>query len=141
VRLGGTDVPGELVIQLAGLLRLAGLDTTAARLESALAWGEPVVPLTSLDRDSLLHVLVDPRPGLQPLRAALLVDREHDRAPGTRVGLRCTECGCVSEAANGWMAFLADDAESGEEGAEVVFYCPPCAAGVLEYVPRGRGYT
>jgi hypothetical protein len=133
-------VPNELVIELAGLLRLAGFDSSAAKLETALTWGEPVVPLTSLDRDCLLRVLVDPLPGLEPLRAALLTDRRNDRSPGPRVEMRCTECECVSDTAPGWVALIAEDADGDEPGA-LVAYCPPCAARVLEYGPRARAYT
>jgi hypothetical protein len=134
-------VPNELVIELAGSLRLAGFDSSAAKLERALTWGEPVVPLTSLDRDCLLRVLVDPHPGLEPLRAALLTDRRNDRSPGPRSGLRCTECECVSDMAPGWVALTAEPADDGEPGTLLVYYCPPCAARVLEYEPRTRGYT
>jgi hypothetical protein len=133
-------VPNELVVALAGLLRLAGFDSTAAKLETGLTWSEPVVSLTSLDRDCLLRVLVDPLPGLEPLHAALLTDRSHDRPVGRASGLRCTECDCVSDTAPGWVALIAEDADGGDP-ASLVSFCPPCAARVLEYEPRSRGYT
>jgi hypothetical protein len=140
VRVGGTEIHDELVLTLAGLLRLAGFDATAVKLETALTWGEPVVPLTSLDRDCLLRVLTSPTPELEPLRAALATDRDHDRSPSPPVGLRCTERECVSDAGSGWVALIAEDAE-GHDPPSVVSFCPPCAARVLEYTPRTRGYT
>lgn len=140
MRLGGTDVRTELVLTLAGLLRLGGFDSTAAKLEAALTWGEPVVPLTSVDRDSLLRVLTSPPAELEPLRTALATDREHDRSPGPRTGLRCTECACVTHMGPGWVALIAEDPDDGEPST-VVSFCPPCAARVLEYEPRSRGYT
>jgi hypothetical protein len=140
VRLGGTEVRNELVLTLAGLLRLGGFDSTAAKLEAALTWGEPVVPLTSLDRDCLLRVLTNPSAELEALRTALATDRDHDRSPGPSAGLRYTECDCVSDTGPGWVALIAKDPDD-EEPSTVVSFCPPCAARVLEYEPRSRGYT
>jgi hypothetical protein len=52
--------------------------------------------------------------------------------------LRCEECGCVSDTAPGWLAFIAEDPEDGE-GPEVATYCPPCADRELRPVEkRGR---
>ena len=133
-------MPNELVVTLAGLLRLAGLDATAGKLEEALTWGEPVVPLTSLDRDCLLRVLTDPPPELEPLRTALATDLDHDRSATTAGGLRCAECSCSSELGSGWVALIADDPDDAAP-ATVVSFCPPCAARILEYEPRSRGYT
>ena len=62
------------------------------------------------------------------------------RRRGPRIGLRCTECECVSEAGPGWVALIAEDAE-GHDPPSVVSLCPPCASRVLEYEPRTRGYT
>jgi hypothetical protein len=135
VRLGGTEVRNELVLTLAGLLRLGGFDSTAAKLEAALTWGEPVVPLTSLDRDCLLRVLTNPSAELEALRTALATDRDHDRSPGPSAGLRYTECDCVSDTGPGWVALIAKDPDD-EEPSTVVSFCPPCAARVLEYEPR-----
>jgi hypothetical protein len=118
------------------MLRRAGHDSTAARLASALTWGESAVDLTPLDRECLFRVLASPPPCLVELRAALLMDR--DDPPGTV--LRCTECDCVSEEAPGWVALIIDEPD-GLSPPGIASYCPPCAARVLEYMPRAGIYT
>ena len=42
-------------------------------------------------------------------------------------GLACQECGCTSETAKGWVAFLVSDPEDENDPGIVVPYCPPCA--------------
>jgi hypothetical protein len=54
--------------------------------------------------------------------------------------LRCEECGCISEAGEGWLAYIAEDPEDGE-GPVVCTYCPPCARRVLAARPRMWVYT
>jgi hypothetical protein len=53
--------------------------------------------------------------------------------------LRCEECGCLSDTAPGWLAFIAEDPEDGE-GPEVATYCPPCADRELRPVENAVGY-
>jgi hypothetical protein len=43
-------------------------------------------------------------------------------------GLTCEECGCTSETARGWVAFLVRDPEDKNDPATTVPYCPPCAS-------------
>jgi hypothetical protein len=38
--------------------------------------------------------------------------------------LRCEECGCVSGAAKGWLAFLVDLLDD-DDPPQVATYCPP----------------
>ena len=47
-------------------------------------------------------------------------------APYSRPVLRCVECGCISRAARGWVAYLAADPEDPGDPGAVVVYCPPC---------------
>ena len=51
--------------------------------------------------------------------------------------LRCEECGCVSDAARGRLAFIAEDPDGDEE---VATYCPPCADRELRPVDHAAGY-
>ena len=53
--------------------------------------------------------------------------------------LRCEECSCVSEAAKGWLAFIAEDPDD-DEPPEVATYCPPCADRELRPVEHAAGY-
>ena len=41
--------------------------------------------------------------------------------------LRCQECHCVSDAAQGWVGFLSRDPDDPDDPAVVVLYCPPCS--------------
>jgi hypothetical protein len=50
--------------------------------------------------------------------------------------LRCEECGCTSDTAQGWVAFLSRDPEAEDDPAIVVAYCPPC--GYLEFELQAR---
>lgn len=43
-------------------------------------------------------------------------------------GLVCEECGCTSEAAERWVAFIVRDPDDEKDRGEVVPYCPPCAS-------------
>jgi hypothetical protein len=136
LRVWGTEVADELVVDLVGMLRRAGYDSTAAKLRAALTWGRPETELTERDAECLFRVLDEPPLGLVELRAALLMDLEDP--PGTV--LSCTECECVSRTGPGWVAVIVDDPDDpGPPG--IATYCPPCAARVLEYLPRAGVYT
>lgn len=136
LRIWGTHIADELAVDLVGMLRGAGFDSTAAKLADALTWGRPGPTLTSFDAECLLRVLGAPPSGLVELRALLVMSLRE--APGTV--LSCIECDCVSETAPGWVAVVVEDPD-GVEPAGIGTYCPPCAAHVLEYVPRGGVYT
>jgi len=139
LRVWGTEVADELVVDLVGMLRRAGYDSTAVKLQTALTWGRPEPTLTQLDAGCLFRVLADPPPGLVELRAAVLMDVED--SPGTV--LCCTECDCVSLTGPGWVAVIVDDPDDSDNSAPptIATYCPPCAARVLEYPPRAGVYT
>jgi len=74
--LAGISVPDKLVLELAGMLRNAGLDQTAATLETAYDAERRIVALTITDRESILRALEDCPDGLGELRSVLL--REHE---------------------------------------------------------------
>jgi len=136
LRIWGTDVADGLVVDLVGLLRRRGLESTAQKLTDALTWGRPGPTLTSFDAECLLRVLDDPPNGLVELRALLLMSLRDP--PGTP--LRCVECECLSETAPGWVAVVVEDPD-GVDPHGIATYCPPCAARVLEYARRGGVYT
>ena len=136
LRVWGTHIADELAVDLVGMLRGAGFDSTAAKIADALAWGSAGPALTPLDADCLLRVLEAPPEGLVELRALLVMSLREP--PGTV--LSCIECGCVSETAPGWVAVVVRDLDGVEHDA-IATYCPPCAARVLEYAPRGGVYT
>jgi hypothetical protein len=136
LRLWGTHIADELAVDLVGLLRGAGFDSTAVKIADALAWGISGPTLTALDATCLLRVLDEPPAGLVELRALLVMSLREQ--PGTV--LACVECGCLSETAPGWVAVVVEDPD-GVDPSAVATYCPPCAARVLEYAPRGGVYT
>lgn len=136
MRLWGTHIADELAVDLVGMLRCAGFDSTAAKIADALAWGITGPTLTALDATCLLRVLDEPPAGLVELRALLVMSVREQ--PGTV--LECVECGCRSETAPGWVVVVVEDPD-GIEPSAVATYCPPCAARVLEYAPRGGVYT
>ena len=136
LRLWGTDIEDSDVLDLVGLLRRAGFDSTAAKLTEALTWGRSGVSLSPLDRECLFRVLADPPESLVQLRATLLMSI--DDPPGTV--LACVECECVTDTGPGWVAVIVDDPD-GIDPAGIATYCPPCAARLLEYAPRAGVYT
>ncbi len=136
LRIWGADVANELALDLVGMLRAAGFDSTARKLAEALTWGRPSPTLTSLDRECLFRVLGDPPSGLVELRASLL--ESLDDPPDLE--LRCVECDCVSATAPGWVAVIVGD-PAGLDPPGVATYCPPCAARLLEYSSRNGVYT
>lgn len=136
MRVWGTEIAEELVVDLVGMLRRAGFDSTAGKVADALAWGRSGPTLTSDDAECLLRALDDPPPGLVELRAMLFLSL---RDPPGSV-LECLECACASETAPGWVAVIVEDPD-GHDAAGIATYCPPCAARVLEYAPRAGVYT
>ena len=72
MRVWGTHIADELAIDLVGLLRDAGFDSTAAKIAEALTWGRSGPTLTPLDAECLLRALHTPPHGLVELRALLV---------------------------------------------------------------------
>jgi len=136
LRVWGTHIADELAVDLVGLLRTAGFDSTAGKIADALTWGSAGPTLTPLDAECLLRVLRTPPAGLVELRALLVMSLRD--APGA--ALSCIECDCVSETAPGWVAIVVEDPD-GVDAAGIATYCPPCAARLLEYAPRVGVYT
>ena len=132
LRVWGTHIADELAVDLVGLLREAGFASTAAKIAEALTWGHSGPTLTPLDAECLLRALHTPPQGLVELRALLVMSLREP--PGTVMS--CIECDCVSETAPGWVAVVVEDPD-GVDAAGIATYCPPCAARVLEYAPRG----
>jgi hypothetical protein len=83
VRLAGIAVPDQNVLELALLLRKAGFDETAVRLEDAYEVEAKILALTIAEREEIIRALDDPPEGLAELRGVLL--REHEWR--TREGL------------------------------------------------------
>jgi hypothetical protein len=79
--LAGVDVPGNLVLELAGLLRDGGFMDTADTLEHAYDSERRIVALSIASREAILRVLDDPSEGLAELRGVLLQKHEW-RVPG-----------------------------------------------------------
>lgn len=74
--LAGTPVREADVLELARLIRDAGVDDTAARLEDAYDLETKVLALTIADREAILRTLEDPPEGLAELRGVLLAEHE-----------------------------------------------------------------
>ena len=75
--LAGTPVADAAVLELARLVRAAGFDNTAERLERAWDVETKVLALTIGEREELLRALDDPSTdALAQLRGVLL--REHE---------------------------------------------------------------
>ena len=136
MRVWGTHIADELAVDLVGLLREAGFASTAAKIAEALTWGRSGPTLTPLDAECLLRALHTPPHGLVELRALLVMSLREP--PGA--ALSCIECDCVSRTAPGWVAVVVEDPD-GVDPAGIASYCPPCAARMLEYAPRGGVYT
>jgi hypothetical protein len=75
--LAGLSVPDRDVLELAVLVRDAGFDDVAERLETAYDRETIVLALTIDDREAILRALDDPPDALGELRGVLL--REHER--------------------------------------------------------------
>jgi hypothetical protein len=74
--LAGTPVRDADVLELARLLRDAGFDDVAGRLEDAYDVETKVLALTIDNREAIVRALDDPPAGLTELRGVLL--REHE---------------------------------------------------------------
>jgi hypothetical protein len=74
--LAGVPVADVDVLELARLVRKAGFDHTAERLENAWHVECKVLALTIPEREEVLRLLDDPPDGLAELRGVLV--REHE---------------------------------------------------------------
>jgi hypothetical protein len=74
--LAGLPIPADAIDELAGLLREAGADDLAERLDQALADELKVLALTLGERAVLLAALDDPPHELAELRAVLRADHQ-----------------------------------------------------------------
>ena len=80
--LAGLPVPDDAVAELAGLVRAAGADELADRLDRALAYVAKLLALTLDERAIMLSSLEDPPKALGELRAVLLADHQWRRDTG-----------------------------------------------------------
>ena len=80
--LAGIAVADRHVIEVARMLRDAGSDDTAARLESGYEHQARLLALSVEEPDEILGVLVDCPDGLGELRAVLLQQHEWRRREG-----------------------------------------------------------
>lgn len=76
MQLAGIPVADRDVLELARLLREAGFDATAERLQDNYDSETRVLALTILEREMILRALEDPPDGLAELRAILLLEHE-----------------------------------------------------------------
>ena len=74
--LAGLPVRDQDVLELARLLRDAGFDDVAERLENAYDVECKILALTVPEREEILRALDDPPTGLAELRGVLLVEHE-----------------------------------------------------------------
>ena len=42
--------------------------------------------------------------------------------------MRCAECSCVDDRAEGWIVLLGQDPDDDDAPKEVIAFCPVCAA-------------
>ena len=80
--LAGLPVPNDAVHEAADLVRDAGADDLADRLEHALETEVKLLALTLDERALMLSALEDPPQELAELRAVLLADHQWRRAEG-----------------------------------------------------------
>jgi hypothetical protein len=80
--LAGLPVPDDAVEGLAEMVRAAGADDLAERLERAVADNVKLLALTLDERALLLAALEDPPQELAELRAVLLADHQWRRVEG-----------------------------------------------------------
>ena len=82
--LAGLPVPDHAVEGLAELVRAAGADDLADRLDRALGDGVALLALTIDERAVILAALEDPPDGLAELRAVLLNEHQWRQRKGAR---------------------------------------------------------
>ena len=80
--LAGLPVPDDAVDEAGDLVRDAGADDLADRLEHALETEVKLLALTLDERALMLSALEDPPQELAELRAVLLADHQWRRAEG-----------------------------------------------------------
>jgi hypothetical protein len=80
--LAGLPVPADAVAELAGLVRSAGADKLADRLDRAVADEVKLLALTLDERAIMLSSLEDPPQQLAELRAVLLADHQWRQREG-----------------------------------------------------------
>jgi hypothetical protein len=76
VLLAGLEAPDTLVAELARLLRMKGLEDTAAALEGALGEERALVALDPSDREAILLALEECPYGLAELESVVLLQSE-----------------------------------------------------------------
>jgi hypothetical protein len=82
MQLAGVPVRDPSVLELALLLRDAGLDETADRLETAYDAEVKVLALTIADREAILRALEEYPDALAELRGVLIGEHEWRRREG-----------------------------------------------------------
>jgi hypothetical protein len=82
--LAGVPVADAHVLALVRLVRNAGFEETATRLENAWSLEVKVLALTMPERGVILRALDDPPDGLAELHGVLVRDREARIASGLR---------------------------------------------------------
>jgi hypothetical protein len=56
--------------------------------------------------------------------------------------MRCAECGCVDERAEGWIALLGQDPDDEDSPPEMFAFCPVCADRELQMTGKlAQTYT
>jgi len=80
--LAGIPVADKDVLELARLLREAGFEDVAERLEDAYDSEVTVLALTVPEREAILRALDDPPEGLAELRDVLLLEHESRKREG-----------------------------------------------------------
>jgi hypothetical protein len=83
--LAGLPVPNDAVAELATIVRGAGADELADRLERALTDEVKLLALTLDERALMLNALDEPPQELAELRAVLLADHQWRRGEGARL--------------------------------------------------------
>lgn len=80
--LAGVPVPTAATVELAGIVRTAGAEELADRLEKALADEVKILALTIAERSVILNALDDPPQELAELRAVLLNEHQWRQSEG-----------------------------------------------------------
>jgi hypothetical protein len=80
--LAGVPVPAAATVELATMVRAAGADELADRLEQALADDSKLLALTIDERAIILAALEEPPEGLAELRGVLLNEHQWRQREG-----------------------------------------------------------